>query len=110
MKPDPRERLTTYVTRLREKTKHRELDNAAEQILEHVYQTLPESNANIVKKSAFKQWNMTQFLTEVAEKENINAQMKTWPESTEEANIAKIHAGPGGRKFEQKYKATRTRM
>ena len=70
-KPAPGESITAYTTRLREKAKRCEFGEANdERILEHIIQTIDDKA--IIHKTISKKWDLTQFLQEVSQIEDVN--------------------------------------
>ena len=76
-KPVPGEKTVTYATRLREKAQDCEFGTATqsdERILEHLIQTI--ENESLIQRCISKGWNLSQFLTEAAQIEDISLQMQ----------------------------------
>ena len=75
MRPTHGESTAAYGARLREKASDCEFgDNHDERILEHLILTV--GNTRLVEKAVNKSWNLSQFLTEAAQMEDISKQMK----------------------------------
>jgi glycyl-tRNA synthetase alpha subunit len=70
LRPNPGESTSSYAARLREKATDCEfVDTHDDRILEHIIQTL--ENKTLIHKSINKAWDLTQFLIEAAQMENI---------------------------------------
>ena len=75
MRPEPEEPTAVYAARLREKANECEFGaNEDERILEHLIQTV--ENPGLIQRAVRKGWNLSQFLTEAAQTEETNLQMK----------------------------------
>lgn len=91
MKPIPGETTVTYATRLREKSQDCEFGDSSqsdERILEHLIQTI--ENESLIQKCISKGWNLSQFLTEAGQTEDISLQMHDMKMVGQEKQIAKI--------------------
>ena len=90
MRPTTGESITAYTARLREKAKKCEFGEVHdERILEHIIQTI--DNKSIIQKTINKKWDLTQFLQEASQIEDVNRQvkeMKTNPD--EEKSVARV--------------------
>ena len=60
-------------------------------ILEHLIQTLPKSKKPLIKKAISKKWNLTRFLTEAAQEENLEMQVK-YMDDDKEKRCSQIEA------------------
>ena len=91
-KPAPGESITAYTTRLREKAKRCEFGEANdERILEHIIQTIDDKA--IIQKTISKKWDLTQFLQEVSQIEDVNRQvMEMKTHNNEGNNVARVGA------------------
>ena len=70
MKPNTRETTGAYSARLREKAKQCEFEaNYEDRILEHIIQMI--ENKTLIQKTISKKWDLTQFLTEASQIEDI---------------------------------------
>ena len=90
MRPTTGESITAYTARLREKAKKCEFGEVHdERILEHIIQTI--DNKAIIQKTINKKWDLSQFLQEASQIEDVNRQvkeMKTVQE--EEKSVARV--------------------
>ena len=74
LQPNPEEKIIAYAARLREKVQDCEFGSTHdERILEHIIQTI--DNKTLIKKTISKEWNLTQFLTEAGQMEDIKRQV-----------------------------------
>ena len=75
MRPHVGETISAYAARLREKAKECEFgDTFDERILEHVIQTI--DNKKIIERAISKTWDITRFLTEASQTEDIVRQIQ----------------------------------
>ena len=91
MKPIPGETTVPYATRLREKSQDCEFGDSSqsdERILEHLIQTI--ENESLIQKCISKGWNLSQFLTEAGQIEDISLHMRDIKMVDQEKQIAKI--------------------
>ena len=86
-KPQQNEPILSYATRLREKARTCKFTNTEERLLEHLIQTV--ANKTLVQKAVNKKWELTQFLEEAAQMEDIQQQM-----SDMMPHIAKVGSAP----------------
>lgn len=88
LKPNANEATTAYAARLREKAQNCEFGGSQEdRILEHLIQTI--ENKPLIQKAINKKWSLTEFLTEAAQMEDINLQMKEMKTDKSVARIQK---------------------
>lgn len=89
MRPIAGETTITYATRLREKAQECEFgDTCDERILEHLIQTI--ENESLIQRCISKGWNLSQFLTEAGQIEDISLQMRDMKDVSHEKQIARI--------------------
>ena len=96
MKPIAVETTVTYATRLREKAQDCEFGDASrcdERILEHLIQTI--ENESLIQKYISKGWNLSQFLMEAGQIEDISLQMQDMKIIDQERQIAKVDKNKG---------------
>ena len=96
MKPIAGETTITYATRLREKAQDCEFGDASqcdERILEHLIQST--ENESLIQKCISKGWNLSQFLTEAGQVEDISLQMRDMKIIDQERQIAKVDKNKG---------------
>ena len=75
MRPHVGETTSAYVVRLREKAKECEFGTTFdERILENIIQTI--DNKKLIEKAISKVWDLTRFLTEASQMEDIARQMR----------------------------------
>lgn len=74
MRPIEGEPTNAYAARLREKVPQCEFSDADEQILEHTIQTI--DNTALIQKTINKSWDLERMLTEAAQMEDTQLQMK----------------------------------
>ena len=75
MKPHVGETTSAYAARLREKAKECEFgDTFDERILEHIIQTI--DNKKLIEKAISKTWDLTRFLAEASQTEDIARQIQ----------------------------------
>lgn len=75
MRPHVGESTSAYAARLREKAKECEFGTTFdERILEHIIQTI--DNKKLIEKAISKTWDLTRFLTEASQTEDIARQMR----------------------------------
>ena len=75
MRPHVGETMSACAARLQEKAKECKFgDTYKERILEHINQTI--DNKRLIEKAISKTWDLTQFLTEASQTENIAWQMQ----------------------------------
>ena len=86
-KPQHNEPILSYATRLREIARTCEFENTDERLLEHLIQTV--ANKALVQKAVNKKWDLTQFLQEAAQMEDIQQQMSDMTQS-----VAKVRSMP----------------
>ena len=69
------ETISAYAARLREKAKECEFgDTLDERILEHIIQTI--DNKKLIERAISKTWDLTRFLTEASQTEDIARQIQ----------------------------------
>ena len=75
MRPHVGETISAYAARLREKAKECEFgDTFDERILEHIIQTI--DNKKLIERAISKTWDLTRFLTEASQTEDIARQIQ----------------------------------
>ena len=75
MRPHVGETTSAYAARLHEKAKECEFGTTFdERILEHIIQTI--DNKKLIEKAISKTWDLTRFLTEASQTEDIARQMR----------------------------------
>ena len=75
MRPRVGETTSAYAAGLREKAKECEFGNTCdERILEHIIQTI--DNKKLIEKAISRTWDLTRFLTEASQTEDIARQMQ----------------------------------
>ena len=75
MRPHVGETISVYAARLREKAKECEFgDTFDERILEHIIQTI--DNKKLIERAISKTWDLTRFLTEASQTEDIARQIQ----------------------------------
>ena len=75
MRPHVGETMSVYTARLREKAKVCEFgDTFHERILEHIIQTI--DNEKLIERAISKIWDLTRFLTEASQTEDIARQIQ----------------------------------
>ena len=75
MRPHVGETISVYAARLREKAKECEFgDTFDERILEHIIQTI--DNKKFIERAISKTWDLTRFLTEASQTEDIARQIQ----------------------------------
>ena len=102
-KPVAGEKTVTYATRLREKAQDCEFGTAAqcdERILEHLIQTI--ENESLIQRCISKGWNLSHFLTEAGQIEDISLQMQDMKLGDREKQIARVDRNKG-QEWKQKY-------
>ena len=78
-----------YATRLREKSKDCEFGvNCDERILEHLIQTI--ENSNLIQRCISKSWTLQEFLKEAGQIEDISLQMRDMKIKHDDKDIAKV--------------------
>ena len=95
LRPNPGESTSSYAARLREKATDCEFgDTHDDRILEHIIQTI--ENKTLIHKSINKAWDLTQFLIEAAQMENIKRQVCdiTSPEAEVKAGVNREGQAP----------------
>ena len=74
MRPRSEESINSYAAGLREKAQDCEFGTTHdERILEHIIQTI--DNKALIQKAINKEWNLTQFLREAGQMEDIKRQV-----------------------------------
>ncbi len=89
LRPNPGESTSNYAARLREKATDCEFgDTHDDRILEHIIQTI--ENKTLIQKAINKAWDLSQFLIEATQMENIKQQVTdiTSPEASVKASRA----------------------
>ena len=100
MKPNPDENTISYAARVREEANKCEFGGSYdERILEHLIQTVED--AELIKKAISKKWNLTEFLNEAAQNEDMKLQMRQMYTAPKEPKIAKVNTR-GRRKTKDK--------
>jgi hypothetical protein len=92
LRPNPGESTSSYAARLREKATDCEFgDTHDDRILEHIIQTI--ENKTLIHKSINKARDLTQFLIEAAQMENIKRQVSdiTSPEAEVKARVNRVN-------------------
>ena len=86
------ETTSAYAARLREKTKECEFGATFdERILEHIIQTI--DNKKMIEKAISKTWDLTRFLTEASQTEDIARQMKDMgSDNVSRENVSRVHS------------------
>ena len=96
MRPQVGETTSAYAARLREKAKECEFgDTYDERILEHIIQTI--DNKKLIEKAISKTWDLTRFLTEASQTEDIARQMLDMESGHSQGspdNISRIYSEP----------------
>ena len=92
MRPHMGETTSAYAARLREKAKECEFGATFdERILEHIIQTI--DNKKMIEKAISKTWDLTRFLTEASQTEDIARQMKDMgSENVSRENVSHVHS------------------
>lgn len=92
MRPHMGETTSAYAARLREKAKECEFGATFdERILEHIIQTI--DNKKMIEKAISKTWDLTRFLTEASQTEDIARQMKDMgSENVSRENVSRVHS------------------
>ena len=93
----------TYATRLREKAQDCEFGTATqcdERILEHLIQTI--ENESLIQRCISKGWNLSQFLVEAGQIEDISLQMQDMKLGDREKQIARVDRNKG-QEWKQRY-------
>lgn len=89
-------KMRPYAARLREKAKECEFgDTYDERILEHIIQTI--DNKKLIEKAISKTWDLTRFLTEASQTEDIARQMLDMESGHSQGspdNISRIYSEP----------------
>ena len=89
MKPTAGESTETYATRLREKSQECKFGGTCdERILEHLIQTI--ENESLIQKCISKEWNLSQFLTEAGQIEDIWLHMRDMKVSLYDKYVARV--------------------
>lgn len=96
MRPHVGETMSACAARLQEKAKECKFgDTYKERILEHINQTI--DNKRLIEKAISKTWDLTQFLTEASQTENIAWQMQDMgsghPQRSTD-NVFRVYSGP----------------
>ena len=102
-KPLAGETTVTYATRLREKAQDCEFGTATqcdEHILEHLIQTI--KNESLIQRCISKGWNLSQFLMEAGQIEDISLQMQDMKLGDREKQIATVDRNKG-QEWKQRY-------
>ena len=95
-KPAAGETMVTYTTRLREKAQDCEFGTATqcdEHILEHLIQTV--ENESLIQSCISKGWNLSQFLMEAGQIQDISLQMQDTKLGDWEKQIAWVDRNKG---------------
>ena len=93
----------TYATKLREKAQDCEFGTATqcdERILEHLIQTI--ENESLIQRCISKGWNLSQFLMEAGQIEDIFLQMQDMKLGDREKQIARVDRNKG-QEWKQRY-------
>ena len=89
MRPLAGEATISYAARLRENAYACEFkDTFDDRILEHMIQTI--ENQHLIQKCIAKSWNLSQFLLEAAQTEDISLQMHDMKETIDDRRIARV--------------------
>ena len=87
---------SAYAARLREKAKECEFGSTYDgRILEHIIQTI--DNKKLIENAISKTWDLTRFLTEASQTEDIARQtqdMESGHSQSSSDNILYVHSGP----------------
>jgi len=86
------ETISAYAARLREKPKGCEFGATFDKrILEHIIQTI--ANKKMIEKAISKTWDLTRFLTEASQTEDIARQMKDMGgKNISRENASRVHS------------------
>ncbi len=100
MRPNIEEPIVAYAARLREKANECEFGAGCnERILEHLIQTI--ENQNLIQKAINKKWNLTQFLSEAGQVEDISRQVTAM--KTETGMVGKVRKQAQSSSYKPKY-------
>ena len=89
MRPLAGEATISYAARLRENAYACEFkDTFGDRILEHMIQTI--ENQHLIQKCIAKSWDLSQFLLEAAQTEDISLQMHDMKETLDDRRIARV--------------------
>ena len=104
MKPIAGESTVTYATRLREKAQECEFGGTCdERILEHLIQTI--ENESLIQKCISKGWNLSQFLTEAGQIEDISLQMRDMKVPLYDNYVARVNVPYKQRPYRRPYRS-----
>ena len=94
MRPHVGETTSAYAARLQEKAKECKFGTTFDKrILEHIIQTI--DNKKLIEKAISKTWEMTRFLTEASQTEDIARQMRDMESGQSNAgDISHVYAEP----------------
>ena len=88
------ETISAYAAWLRGKAKECEFGATFdERILEHIIQTIDNKKMIMIEKAISKTWDLTRFLTEASQTEDIARQMKDMGgENISRENLSRVHS------------------
>lgn len=90
IKPNVGESIIAYTARLRKQAKECEFGDASEErILEHIIQTI--DNRQLIQKTTSRKWNLTQFLQEASQIEDVNHHVREMKTQEEKPVVAKVY-------------------
>ena len=93
----------TYATRLHEKAQEQEFGRTCdEHILEHLFQAI--ENESLIQKCILKGWNLSQFLTEGGQIEDILLQMHDMKVPIDDRYVVGVNIPYQQRTYQSPYK------
>ena len=102
MRPFAGEAIIAYAARLREKAYNCEFgDKSDDRILEHIIQTI--KNQHLIQKSIAKSWELSQFLLEAGQTEDISLQVHDMKDLLDGRHIAGVRIPDKQRTFWNHY-------